>query len=82
MNDPTHDKRRSIEVEEQADPASGPFEVRSELGKVGGVQHLDCLQFDNKGILNQEVQSPDAYLHSLEFHCQRPLRLEAKVAMG
>lgn len=68
MDDAAHNERRRIEIEQQADPASGSLEVCPKLGKVCGVQRLDRLQFNDKSPLNEEVQSSNANLHSFKLH--------------
>jgi hypothetical protein len=81
-NDPAHDERRGIEVEQQTDPASGSFEIGTELGKVGGVQRFDRFELNHKLALDEQVEPAHANVHSFETYRQRTLCLEVEVTMG
>ena len=46
-----------VEVDQQAEPAAGKFEVRDQLGLVNGMELIHGFQFQDDKIRDQEIEA-------------------------
>ncbi len=73
-----------VDVQQEARVQTGGFQIGPQLGKVNILKGMDCFQFQDDLLLDDEIQSLNSQVHSLEMDVdlQLPSERDASVLEG